>query len=70
MGLTALATQSELDSRCSDSIIFKLERVVRRLALQWIKLLAHENLKLIADATGLTQDQVGSIATSAVDEWN
>jgi hypothetical protein len=30
------------------------------------KIIGAENLKLIADATGLTQDQVGSIATSAL----
>jgi hypothetical protein len=30
------------------------------------KVIGAENLKLIADATGLTQDQVGSIATSAL----
>jgi hypothetical protein len=64
MGLTALA-MGELDADAlTKSFLTGAGGEASSLAVD--KVIGAENLKLIADATGLTQDQVGSIATSAL----
>jgi hypothetical protein len=64
MGLTALA-MGELDADAlTQSFLTGAGGEASSLAVD--KVIGAENLKLIADATGLTQDQVGSIATSAL----
>jgi hypothetical protein len=64
MGLTALA-MGELDADAlTQSFLTGAGGEASSLAVD--KIIGAENLKLIADATGLTQDQVGSIATSAL----
>jgi hypothetical protein len=64
MGLTALA-MGELDADAlTKSFLTGAGGEASSLAVD--KIIGAENLKLIADATGLTQDQVGSIATSAL----
>jgi hypothetical protein len=64
MGLTALA-MGELDADAlTKAFLTGAGGEASSLAVD--KVVGAENLKLIADATGLTKDQVGSIATSAL----
>jgi hypothetical protein len=64
MGLTALATQSLDGDVLAKAFLSGASGEASSLAVD--KIIGDENLKIIADATGLTKDQAGSIATSAV----
>jgi hypothetical protein len=64
MGLTALATSELNADALTKSFLTGASGEASSLAVD--KVIGAENLKLIADATGLTQDQAGSIATSAL----
>jgi hypothetical protein len=64
MGLTALATQSLDGDVLAKAFLSGASGEASSLAVD--KIIGDENLKIISDATGLTKDQAGSIATSAV----
>jgi hypothetical protein len=64
MGLTALATESLDGDVLAKAFLSGASGEASSLAVD--KIIGEENLKIIADATGLTKDQAGSIATSAV----
>jgi hypothetical protein len=64
MGLTALATQSLDSDTLTKAFLSGASGEASSLAVD--KIIGDENLKIISDATGLTKDQAGSIATSAV----
>jgi hypothetical protein len=63
MGLTALATESLDGDVLAKAFLSGASGEASSLAVD--KIIGEENLKIIADATGLTKDQAGSIATSA-----
>jgi hypothetical protein len=64
MGLTALATESLDGDVLAKAFLSGASGEASSLAVD--KIIGDENLQAIADATGLTKDQAGSIATSAV----
>jgi hypothetical protein len=64
MGLTALATESLDGDVLAKAFLSGASGEASSVAVD--KIIGEENLKIIADATGLTKDQAGSIATSAV----
>jgi hypothetical protein len=64
MALVGLATQSLDSDVLTKAFLSGAAGEASSLAVD--KVIGEENLKIIADATGLTKDQAGSIATSAV----
>jgi hypothetical protein len=64
MALVGLATQSLDSDTLTKAFLSGASGEASSLAVD--KIIGEENLKIIADATGLTKDQAGSIATSAV----
>jgi hypothetical protein len=64
MGLTALATQSLDPDVLTNAFLRGASGEASSLAVD--KIIGDENLQTIADATGLSKDQAGSIATSAL----
>jgi hypothetical protein len=64
MALVGLATQSLDSDVLTKAFLSGASGEASSLAVD--KIIGDENLKIIADATGLTKDQAGSIATSAV----
>jgi hypothetical protein len=64
MGLTALATESLDGDVLAKAFLSGASGEASSLAVD--KIIGDENLQTIADATGLTKDQAGSIATSAL----
>jgi hypothetical protein len=64
MALVGLATQSLDSDTLTKAFLSGASGEASSLAVD--KIIGDENLKIISDATGLTKDQAGSIATSAV----
>jgi hypothetical protein len=64
MTLVGLATQSLDSDTLTKAFLSGASGEASSLAVD--KIIGDENLKIISDATGLTKDQAGSIATSAV----
>jgi hypothetical protein len=64
MGLTALATESLDGDVLAKAFLSGASGEASSLAVD--KIIGDENLQAIADATGLSKDQAGSIATSAL----
>jgi hypothetical protein len=64
MGLTALATESLDGDVLAKAFLSGASGEASSLAVD--KIIGDENLQTIADATGLSKDQAGSIATSAL----